>query len=692
MLSVPFVASTNGKLIRWVNMSTGEEIDREDYPTPDELWNSVYKEVNEWRDNFNKIPFYEKPGIWSLRYYQSVAVNKALDAITHNQHRILLTLATGTGKTDIAFQIAWKLYKSNWTLSKDRQRSPRILFLADRNILADQAWGRFKSHGAFSEGALVRITPDEIQKKGYVPKNGSVFFTIYQSFMSGSDEESSKESYYKDYSSDYFDVIFIDECHRGGASDESSWRDILEYFSPSLQIGLTATPKRRINADTYAYFGDPVYVYSLKMGINDGFLTPYKLKKYVSTVDDYILQSDDIVLQGEAEVGQTFTQNELNSVVLIKQREEARVIEFLNGINSKEKTLVFCSNQERARHIRDLFNQHKTEKDPNYCVRVTADEGTIGDKMLRLFQENEKLFPTILTTSEKLSTGIDAHNVRHIVFFRQAHDIIEFKQIIGRGTRLFDTKNYFTIHDFVGTSELFNDPDWDGEPLPPDSHYPESIPTPKPNPNPDPVPSPDPDPDPDPENFETIIIQLSDGTARTITFLKATSFLDADGKLINAQAFVERLYGELPTFFSSEEDLRKQWSDPINRQKLLAGLASKGFPLNQLNELREAIDANECDIYDVLAFIKFESKTHSRSERADNVRMNHIPGYNASPQDFIDLILKQYVNHGFTELDLDKLPELIKLRYHTLQDACVALGSKEKAVELFWDVQKYLYE
>jgi type I restriction enzyme R subunit len=692
LLYLPYVASTNGKQIRWVDMITGEETDIENYPTPDEVWQSIYKDVNEWRDYFQAVPFYEKPGEWTLRYYQSVAVNKTLDAIANNQQRILLTLATGTGKTDIAFQIAWKLYKSNWTLSKDRKRSPRILFLADRIFLADQAYNKFRSHGAYPDRALIRIRPEEIRKTGSVPKNGSVFFTIFQTLNSGSDEDLSIASYYGNYSNDFFDVIFIDECHRGGANDESEWREILEYFSPALQIGLTATPKRRNNIDTYAYFGEPVYTYSLKMGINDGFLTPYRLKNYSSSIDDYVLQADDIVLQGEAEVGQTYTQNDLNNSILIKQREESRVIEFLKDINSKEKTLVFCANQERARFIRDMFNTHKTESDPNYCVRVTADDGVNGERMLLIFQDNEKLFPVILTTSEKLSTGIDAHNVRHIVFFRQAHDIIEFKQIIGRGTRLFDSKKYFTIHDFVGTSELFNDPEWDGNPIVELDPQPSPEPTePESDDENDPADNPDPEPDDD-DRHETTIIQLSDGTAKTITYLKGTSFLDAEGKLINAHDFIIKLYGELPSFFSNEEDLREQWSVPSNRQKLLAGLEAKGFPLSQLHELRHAIEADNCDIYDVLAFIMFESKTHSRLERAEKVRLKHSSGFDSSQQDFVNLILNQYVKNDFTELDREKLPELLKLQYHTIHDAYSTLGNREKTEAIFLNVQQFLYE
>ena len=347
-------------------------------------------------------------------------------------------------------------------------RRPRILFLADRNNLANQAYNDFTSFAAFEEKAFVRIKPDEIAKKGRVPKNGSVFFTIFQTFMSGRDADGDPAPNFGDYPPDFFDCIIIDECHRGGARDESRWRGILEYFSPAVQLGLTATPKREINADTYAYFGEPVYVYSLKEGINDGYLTPFKVKQIATTLDDYIYTADDQIIEGEVEEGRRYTEADFNRIIEIKERERYRVKLFMEMIDQREKTLVFCATQAHALAVRDLINQMKTSKDPHYCDRVTADEGAIGDQHLKAFQDNEKTIPTILTTSQKLSTGVDARNVRNIVLMRPINSMIEFKQIIGRGTRLFDGKDYFTIYDFVNAYEHFNDPEWDGEPLEPE--------------------------------------------------------------------------------------------------------------------------------------------------------------------------------------------------------------------------------
>ena len=314
----------------------------------------------------------------------------------------------------------------------------------------------------------MRIKPEDIRKKGKVPKNASLFFTIFQTFMSGPPKDGKPSPYFGEYPPDFFDFIVIDECHRGGANDESNWRGILEYFAPAVQLGLTATPKRKDNVDTYAYFGEPVYIYSLKEGINDGFLTPFKVKQIATTLDEYVYTPDDEVIEGEIESGKRYTEADFNRIIEIKEREAHRVKLFMDLINQNEKTLVFCATQDHALAVRDLINQMKTSKDPNYCQRVTANDGELGEQHLRDFQDNEKTIPTILTTSQKLSTGVDARNIRNIVLMRPINSMIEFKQIIGRGTRLYDGKDYFTIYDFVKAYHHFSDPEWDGEPLEPE--------------------------------------------------------------------------------------------------------------------------------------------------------------------------------------------------------------------------------
>jgi type I restriction enzyme R subunit len=690
-LDTRFACCTNGRQFYWVDMKTGKESDIATFPSPEAVWKKAFPKEGKWRDIFLNIDYKLKPGDWHLRYYQGVAVTRAMEAIAQDQKRILLTLATGTGKTEIAFQIAWKLYQSSWTLAQDQSRRPRILFLADRNILADQAYSKFASYGAFPESSLVRMKPEDIRKKGSVLKNGSVFFTIFQTTMSGGNEASDLAPYFNEYNNDFFDVVIVDECHRGGANDESLWRSVLDHFSSALQIGLTATPKRKTNADTYAYFGEPVYTYSLKTGINDGFLTPFKVKSYSSNVDGYTVSPEDEILRGHAEVGDSFQERDFNTKVEIREREESRVKQFMPETGEKEKTLVFCARQEHASLIRDLINQHKKEASVNFCVRVTADEGERGEQFLREFQDNDKSVPTILTTSQKLSTGVDARNIRHIVLLRPVNNIVEFKQIIGRGTRLYETKDYFTLHDFVKASVNFSDPEWDGEPLPPDEPEPS---TPKPDVPELPEPSDQPVPDPNPggEKKEIIKIKMSDGNVRNIQFLKATSFWDTEGRPINAQKFINRLYGTLPRFFKDEDELREIWGSPDSRNMLLKGLSDNGFSLDLLMELRRAIEAEQSDIYDVLAFIRFSLPMKAQHERAEQAKRSYSESLTENQKSFLDFILDQYVNEGFTELDFDKLPELIKIQYQGSSfDGINALGGDKIIKRLFQNLQKSIY-
>jgi type I restriction enzyme R subunit len=684
-LAVRFAYATNGQKIYGIDMAGGAEGDVATFPTPDELWARTFATANAWRDRFAAIPFEDKGGMWQGRYYQDIAIRRVLDAIANGDDRILLTLATGTGKTFIAFQLAWKLFHSRWNLSDwksdgEPTRRPRILFLADRNILADQAYNAFT---AFPEDALVRIAPDEIRRRGRVPTNGSIFFTIFQTFMSGPGET----PYFGDYPPDFFDFIAIDECHRGGARDESTWREILEYFKPAVQLGLTATPKRTTNADTYAYFGEPVYSYSLKEGINDGFLTPFKVKQFATTIDDYTYTPDDAVVEGEVVPGKRYTESDFNRVIVIREREAYRVKTFMGLIDQREKTLVFCTTQEHAAMVRDLINQTKTSTDPFYCVRVTANDGARGDQYLRDFQDNEKTIPTILTTSQKLSTGVDARNVRNIVLMRPINSMIEFKQIIGRGTRLYDGKDYFTIYDFVKAHQHFSDPEWDGEPIDPDP--------PRPRPTggdiDPPLVIPDP-PLPEPRPVK-IKVKLADGKERQIQSMMATTFWSADGRPMSAAQFLESLFGMLPEFFKDEGQLRELWSDPATRKALLAGLADKGFGREALAEMQKAIEAENSDLFDVLAYVAYTRPPITREERAVFAKAGINTSYRNNRQlAFLDFVLSHYVDQGVDELDLDKLSQLLRLKYHAVADATAELGTPEQIRNVFIGFQKYLYQ
>jgi type I site-specific restriction endonuclease len=871
-LAIRFSYASNGQGVYGIDMHTGVEGELEGFPTPEELWKRTFAVENAWRDRFAAVPFEDRGGYFQGRYYQDIAIERVLQAIADGRERILLTLATGTGKTFIAFQLAWKLFQSRWNLNDWRfdgstgsplstngepSRRPRILFLADRNILANQAFNAFS---AFPEDALVRIEPADIRKKGKVPKNGSLFFTIFQTFMasagsatvsagsaiasadSGTIDESKTfdeitnirpaygymyilecadgslytcstkdlslrgnqhktgegakhtknrlpvklvyyevfdriedafarekqvqgwsrakkvalitndipllqqlsknksvaesaeaysvsesaqscpvlelaqtypvaepvEAYFGEYPPDFFDFIVIDECHRGGANDESNWRGILEYFSPAVQLGLTATPKRKDNVDTYAYFGEPVFIYSLKDGINDGFLTPFRVKQIATTMDDYVFTSDDIVVEGEIEAGKRYEEKDFNKIIEIRERELKRVEIFMAQIDPREKTIVFCANQAHALLVRDLVNQLKTSTDPNYCQRVTANDGALGEQWLRDFQDNEKTIPTILTTSQKLSTGVDARNVRNIVLLRPVNSMIEFKQIIGRGTRLYDGKDYFTIYDFVRAHHHFSDPEWDGEPVEPDvcaqcGSYPCQCE--KPTPQPCPVCGQQPcqcEQELCPKCGESPCVcrkkvkakvKLADGKERTIQHMMVTSFWHPDGTPMSTTQFLEALFGKLPEFFKDEDELRSLWSLPDTRKKLLEGLAENGFGKDQLAEMQKIIDAENSDLFDVLAFVAYALTPISREQRAGKAKVEIGQHFNYKQQAFLGFVLSHYVSVGVEELDQAKLTPLLRLKYqNSIADAVADLGKPDEIGKVFSGFQRYLYQ
>jgi type I restriction enzyme R subunit len=685
-LALRFTYASNGQGVYGIDLHTAVEGEIAAFPSPDELWSRTFATKSAWRDRFASVPFEDKGGFFQGRYYQDIAIERVLAAVAAGQERILLTLATGTGKTFIAFQIAWKLFQSRWNLTDAKDegeptRRPRILFLADRNILADQAYNAFSAFdNVGGGGALVRIDPADIRKKGKVPKNGSIFFTIFQTFMSGPGDT----TYFGEYPPDFFDFIVIDECHRGGANDESNWRGILEYFSPAVQLGLTATPKRKDNVDTYAYFGEPVYIYSLKDGINDGFLTPFRVKQISTTLDEYVYTSDDKVVEGEVEAGKRYEEADFNKIIEIKEREKKRVEIFMSLIDQREKTLVFCATQDHALAIRDLINQIKTSTDPNYCHRVTANDGALGEQWLRDFQDNEKHIPTVLTTSQKLSTGVDARNVRNIVLLRPVNSMIEFKQIIGRGTRLYDGKDYFTIYDFVKAHHHFSDPEWDGEPIEPEVPYPPPIPREPPE-----VREPRPDDHPPRPKVK---VKLADGKSRHIQHMVVTSFWHPDGTPMSAQQFMEALFGKLPDFFKDEDELRSLWSAPDTRRKLLEGLAEKGFGKEQLAEMQKIIDAEKSDLFDVLAHVAYALEPLTREERAGRAMAVISENFNSRLRVFLDFVLSHYVAVGVEELDQAKLTPLLKLKYHdSIADAVADLGRPDEIGKVFSGFQRYLY-
>ena len=685
MLSIRFTYATNGNQIWEIDRKTLEEHFVEAYPSPEELWNRTYGDVDEWRDKFNAQPYYDN-GVKQPRYYQETAVRKVLEGIAKGEKRILLTLATGTGKTFIAFQIAYKLFETRWNLRKTNTR-PKILFLADRNVLANQAKNDF---GGFKEDAMVRIKPGSVAKNGQVPTNGSVFFTIFQTFMCGPDDS----PYFGQYPKDFFDLIIIDECHRGGAKDESNWRGILEYFEPAVQLGLTATPRVDQNVNTYLYFTYHAYEYSLRQGIEDGFLTPFRHINMKSNIDDYIFSPDDEVVSGTVQQGKVYTEEDFyKGNIKIRQRDEARVKEFLEGIGETEKTLVFCATQAHAAEVRDMINAQRRKK--GYCQRVTANDGETGEQYLADFQDNEKTIPTVLTTSEKLSTGVDARNVRHIVLMRPVNSMIEFKQIIGRGTRIYDGKYYFTIWDFVHAYEKYSQPDWDGEPVCPKcGNNPCTCADRKVRPYTVPEREGgvvhDDRREPETDKPEVLEIKLSDHRVRRIKFVNDVMFWGADGKPLSTQQFIEEMFGRLPDFFSSSEDLHKIWADPDTREALLEKLAEAGYGTDVLKDIRRIIDAEKSDLMDVLEYIAYATTPIERAERAERINDYYVT-LNVAQKQFVEYLVRAYVRSGVDELRMDKLKTLLELKFGSVPEGISALGGVPIARQTFKDFQLHLY-
>lgn len=678
-LSLNFAFAANGREIYQIQMNTGREGLVTKFPAPEQLWNLTFTSPNEWEDKFNPVPFEDIGGTKPPYYFQEIAVNNALKAIAEKKNRILLTLATGTGKTTIAFHIVWKLYQTRWNLKRDATRRPRVLFLADRNILADQAFSEFTRYSAFPEDALVRIKPGSIRKNGRVPTNGSIFFTIFQTFMCGPNDT----PYFGQYPKDYFDFIVIDECHRGGANDESNWRSILEYFSPAVQLGLTATPKRTENVDTYRYFGEPVYIYSLKEGINDGFLTPFKVRQFKTSLDEYVYTSDDTVVEGEIEAGKVYKEADFNRIIEIKERERKRVRLFMDEINQSQKAIVFCATQDHAAAVRDLINQYKKSKDPMYCVRVTANDGELGEEYLRQFQDNDRTIPTILTTSQKLSTGVDARNIRSIILMRPINSMIEFKQIIGRGTRLYEGKEFFTIYDFVDAHHHFADPEWDGDPIEPVSKEPRKTGEP---------PQPPLELTDKPEPRVKIRVKLRDGKEREIQHISSTLYYSPDGRPISAEQFLKNLFGALPAFYKTEEELRELWSSPVTRKAFLRDLELVGFGKEELTMMQSLANAENSDLFDVLEFISFAQQPISRELRVARAQVRIFSPLKAEQKQFLEFVLSKYIETGVEELDQDKLPELLKLKYLALEDAKKILGTVDAIRNMFVNFQPLLYE
>jgi type I restriction enzyme R subunit len=679
LLNIRIVYATNGKETYYFDMESGRGDYVEAYQKPDELYRMVNGEQSDIAERVVAEPFHKTK--YDPRYYQENAIQTAVRAIAGGDDRVLLTLATGTGKTFISFQIVWKLFNAKWNKRGDGRR-PRILFLADRNVLIEQAMGDFNP----LEDEIVRVDGEAVRNQGGVPTNANIFFSIYQAMTGGGDTP-----YYKDYPVDFFDLIIIDECHRGAAGDESRWKDVLTHFKAATQLGLTATPKRDKNTDTYDYFGEPRYTYSLRDGIEDGFLTPFKVKKVSTTLDAWSYAPGDVVLEGEVDK-ERYEKEEMNRSIIIPDREEAHVKIMLREINQSQKTIIFCMNEAHALMVRDFINKHKTSNDADYCVRVTASEGVIGDRWLRVFRDNEKTIPTILTTSQKLSTGVDARNLRYVVLMRPVGSMIEFKQIVGRGTRVYENKDHFTIVDFYDNYEKFDDPDWDGEPAEVEPITDVDVSGDIEKPVKDKTLKETLDDvmgeEGEQKQSKKIKIQLSETRAIEIDSMIETFYFGSDGKRVSAEQFIKDLFTRLPEFFSDEEALRDVWSHQKTRDEFIDQLAQRGFDMEKLLTLREAFKAEDSDVYDLLRFIAFDKEIISRGERVGVADMSFIGSENEQLSEFINFVLLQYEQNGFEAFN--DLAALIATKYGS-NSVVTEMGGVEKVRSSFDLLQEAVY-
>ncbi|PAV00746.1 DEAD/DEAH box helicase [Helicobacter sp. TUL] len=688
ILGVRFVYATNGIDIYEYDRldSQGRYID--EFPSPQILFDRIFGNLLEWQHKLltqKELHIPQKP----LRYYQKIALDRVIQALINNKKRILLTLATGTGKTTIAFALCYRLLQSKWNLD-NANRKPKILFLCDRITLRNQALNEFNP----IEEDCKEISAGEIRKnQDKVPTSADVFFGIYQSLSSEENiQEDAKQDRHKEesklylqYPKDFFDLIIIDECHRGGANQEGSWRAVLDYFESAVHLGLTATPKRSDNVDTYKYFGNAVYEYSLKTGIEDGFLTPYKVKRIITTLSDGYTYNPDDIVQGELQ-SRHYAPIKFEREITLPKYNEFIAKKILELINPMDKTIIFCVNQAHASAIKIAIDTHKKIKRDDYCVRVTSDEGTIGLNYLKEFQDNDKSYPVILTSSKMLTTGVDAKNVRNIVLLANIGSMIEFKQIIGRGTRVYEGKDFFTILDFFGATKLFYDPKWDGESnaideesnTDSDTSFPVSTKSNKQSNKTDETPS------------QKVVIHLKSTKLQVLDI--QTRYVGGDGKPLGTKEFLEFLIGKLGAYYDDEKKLKAMWSEPKNRQAFLKSLQNEGIDDEVLENLQEIFERKDCDIYDILAHISFSSEIVSRSERVISVRKSGFLQrfHKERAIRLIEFLLGYYEKHGINAFDnISTLLELSSLG--SMQEIINDFGGISALKESIEDLQREIY-
>jgi len=696
ILGLKFAYSTNGTDILEFDFITGLELPIEKFPTPKELWERLTQAEPikpENKETFLK-PFYPIQGK-ETRYFQRIAINKAVLAILEGKKRALLTLATGTGKTTVAFQIMYKLWNNRWN-TKGEYRRPKILFIADRSILVSDPHA--KDFAVFGDARC--LVPDE-----GLPSSREVYFSTYQSLA----EDENRVGAFRKLSRDFFDLIVIDECHRGSSSDDSNWRVILEYFNTSVQLGLTATPLRDDNIDTYAYFGNPLYTYSLKQGIEDGFLAPYIVHRVVTDTDatGFRPQHGQLDDFGELIPDGLYSTPDFENTLSFLPRTKA-VVKHLHNFMVKngrfDKTIVFCVNQEHADHFRreiSNLNNDLVSQYPDYVVRIVSDEGAVGKGHLSKFMDIEEPIPVIVTTSKLMSTGVDVPTCKNIVIFRMINSPTEFKQIIGRGTRVREDKEklFFTILDYTGSAtRRFADADFDGEPpliteVEIDDEG-EPIPgteTEFPNP-----------PEPDDDNGENTDPPTNGGTGgepRRKFYLsegevsiaaESVHILDANGKLRTIQ-FTQYAKEQIITMFPSINEFRSKWGNLNERKHIIEEIENNGISIEQLMEITKQ---NDVDPFDLLCFVAFDLKPLTRKQRADLLRKNKpdfFANYSDKAKEVLNLILEKYVDFGLNQIRPDIISVEPISQHGNSIEIVNAFGGIDKFKQAIENLQTLLY-
>ncbi len=699
MLALKFAYSTNGHGIVEFDFLSGKEIEIESFPAPDELWRRLRQGEglkDEKAAERLLTPSNHLSGR-SPRYYQETAINRAVQALLQGKRRVLLTMATGTGKTMVAFQICWKLWSVRWNRMGDYRRA-KILYLADRNILIDDP--KDKIFAPFGD-ARWKI------ENGEANKGREMYFAIYQAIA----KDERRPGLYREYAPDFFDLIIVDECHRGSARDESNWREILEYFEPAYQLGMTATPLREDNRDTYAYFGAPAYTYSLRQGIEDGFLAPYRVHRIITTWDaaGWRPSQGDLDRYGRAIPDQEYRTPDFERAVALRARTEAiarNLSDFMKKNDRYGKTIVFCVDQEHADEMRralgnlnaDLVQQH-----PDYVCRITSEEGDIGRSHLGRFQELETLTPTVVTTSQLLTTGVDVQTCKNIVIARVISSMTEFKQIIGRGTRVRDDygKLYFNILDYTGSAtRLFADPDFDGDPVVVTEEKTDeagvTIPTTYEIVGEQPVMA------EREEQFETasVISDDAEGAGRKFYFdggqvevaAHLVYELDPDGRQLRVVKLTDYAADKVRTLYPSAADLRRHWSDPARRAEIISKLEERGIDFEQL---AAAANQPNADPFDLLCHLAYNAPIRSRRERADRLRKEEkafFERFKPEARAILNDLLEKYAEHGTAQFlipDVLKVPP-ISDRGNVIEIAGM-FGGPEKLKEAVNQLQNLLY-